>query len=272
MIPFIAPAGAALLKLAGGTAAIGGAGLGAYGLSQIPNSIKEGILSQGPNDPSDPTKFKTNPLQNLLIDEENLSNEYFKRQQTRLFNNDREVRKRAILLGQKAEDIGTRSAGAYLADTKEEAERLETNKLLKDQLLGMKDGTSYYAALGEKPTGGQLRQAILTASEDDPLSVRGSALESRERLTEDRKIAAENRAEEKRRYNTDRLDLLERQLRQDRNRSEDRKSEFQLNQMQYDLQNRRLDMQEARNFRNDRQKAIMQIVQGMRSMGNAFTY
>ena len=140
MIPFIAPAGAALLKLAGGTAALSGAGLGVYGLSQIPNSIKEGILSQGPNDPSDPTKFKTNPLQNLLIDEENLSNEYFKRQQTRLYNNDAEVRRRANLLGQTAKDIGTRSSGAYLADTKEEAERLTNNKELTKQLQGMDGG------------------------------------------------------------------------------------------------------------------------------------
>ena len=85
-IPFIAPAGMALLKLAGGTAAAGGVAAGAYGLSQIPESIKEGILSSGPNDPSDPTKFKTNPLQNLLIDEEYLSDEYFKRQQNRLYN------------------------------------------------------------------------------------------------------------------------------------------------------------------------------------------
>ena len=272
MLPLLAPAGMALLKLAGGTAALSGAGLGAYGLSQIPNSIKEGILSQGPNDTSDPTKFKTNPLQNLLIDEENLSNEYFKRQQTRLFNNDADVRKRAVLLGQSAKDIGTRSAGSYLADTKEEADRLKTIKSLEEQLSGISGGDSYRAALGDKPTKAKLRQAILKASENDPLNPRGAALEAREIRDADRKIAAENRTEEIRRYNTNRLDLLEQALRQDRNRSEDRKADFNLNQMQYDLQNRRLDMQEASEIRNKRNQAIMQIVQGMRSMGNAFTF
>ena len=48
--------------------------------------------------------------------------------------------------------------------------------------------------------------------------------------------------------------------------------EFQIQQMQVGLENRRLDMQEARNFRQDRQKAIMQIMQGFQQMGNAFTF
>jgi hypothetical protein len=120
-------------------------------------------------------------------------------------------------------------------------------------------------SFGGKPSLAQLNTANAAATNTDPYGDRQTGIYNR--------TQAENaRLEEIRRYNTDRLDLLQQQLRQDRNRSEDRKSEFQLNQMQYDLQNRRLDMQEARNFRNDRQKAIMQIVQGMRSMGNAFTY
>tara|TARA_B100001564_G_scaffold153690_1_gene129061 strand:- start:887 stop:1735 length:849 start_codon:yes stop_codon:yes gene_type:complete len=120
-------------------------------------------------------------------------------------------------------------------------------------------------SLGGKPSLAQLRTANTAATNTDPYGARQTGIYNR--------TQAENaRLEETRRYNTERLDLLEQQLRQDRNRSEDRKSEFQLNQMQYDLQNRRLDMQEARNFRNDRQKAIMQIVQGMRSMGNSFMY
>lgn len=120
-------------------------------------------------------------------------------------------------------------------------------------------------SLGGKPSLAQLRSANTAATNTDEFGERGSAIYNR-------RIAEENRLEETRRYNTERLDLLRQQLRQDRNRSEDRKAEFQLNQMQYDLQNRRLDMQEARNFRLDRQKAIMQIVEGMRSMGNAFAY
>jgi len=61
-------------------------------------------------------------------------------------------------------------------------------------------------------------------------------------------------------------------MRQDKNTEANRAQQFQIQQMQYGLENRRLDMQEARNFRNDRQKAIMQIVQGMRAMGNSFAY
>ena len=121
------------------------------------------------------------------------------------------------------------------------------------------------ASLGRNPSLADLRTANATATNTDEFGERGSAIYNR-------RVAEANRLEETRRYNTDRLDLLRQQLRQDRNRSEDRKAEFQLNQMQYDLQNRRLDMQEARNYRLDRQKAIMQIFQGMKAMGNAFAY
>lgn len=266
VLPLIAPAGAALLKLAGGTAALSGAGLGAYGLSQIPNSIKEGILSQGPNDPSDPTKFKTNPLQNLLIDEENLSNEYFKRQQTKLYNNDAEVRKRANLLGQTAKDIGTRSAGAYLADTKEEAERITTNKDLTKQLQGMDGGYAIYAGLGENPTNAMLRQGIIKADKQDPYGGGRGTLMRQEQIARDEKV------ENRRRFDVQRMDRLEDLLREQRNRTADRQDQRDLNRMQFDLQNRRLDMQEARDYRLDRQKAIMQIVQGFKQMGQAFAY
>ena len=43
-------------------------------------------------------------------------------------------------------------------------------------------------------------------------------------------------------------------------------------QMERQLAERRLDLQEARDFRKDRQAAIMQIMQGFRQMGNAFAY
>jgi hypothetical protein len=265
MIQFIAPAGMALLKAAGVTSVLGGAGLGAYGLSQIPNSIKEGILKQGPNDPSDPTKFKTNPLQNLLIDEENLSNEYFKREQERLFNNNKDVRKRAILLGQSAKDIGTRTAGAYLADTKEEAERLTTNKNLREQLSAIEDGDSYLAALGDKPSNTKLRQAIIEASGKDLSTARGSALEAK-------RIADETRTEERRRYNTDRLDQNQLLMLQQQNLMADREDRRLDRQMERELAERRLEMQEARDFRKDRQMAIMQIMKGLQGMGQAFSF
>lgn len=69
-----------------------------------------------------------------------------------------------------------------------------------------------------------------------------------------------------------RADTLAEQMRRDKNTEANRAQQFQIQQMQLGLDNRRLDMQEARNFRNDRQKAIMQIVQGMQAMGNSFAY
>ena len=70
----------------------------------------------------------------------------------------------------------------------------------------------------------------------------------------------------------DRADLLRRQIRQDKNTELNRQQQFQIQQMQYGLENRRLDMQEARNFRNDRMKAIAQIMQGMQAATNSFAY
>ena len=81
-------------------------------------------------------------------------------------------------------------------------------------------------------------------------------------------------AAEKKEYRIerDRLDLLKQQLQRDKNAQLDRQDQFRLNQMQYDLQNRRLNMQEARNTRNDRNKAIMQILSGFTEMNRSFRY
>lgn len=266
MIPLIAPAGMALLKLAGGTAALSGAGLGVYGLSQIPGAVEEGILKAGPNDPDDPTKFKTNPLQDWLIDEGKLSDKYFKRQQNRLYRNDPKVRARLNLLGQKKTDIGFREADAYLADTKEEAERLTTNKNLTKELQGMSEGGAIYAELGKNPTNAQLRRAIKKADERDRFGGGRGTLIAQEQ------IAADNRAEEKRRYNLERLDQNQLLMLQQQNAMADREDRRLDRQMQNRLNERRLDLQEARDFRKDRQMAIMQIVKGFREMGNAFAY
>jgi len=244
----LAPAGMSLLKLLGRTAAVSGAGLGLYGLSEIPSAVEEGILKAGPNDPDDPTKFKTNPLQNLLIDKDKLSDKYFKRQQNDLYRNDSDVRERVKLLGQKKADIGFREADAYLADTQEEAERLTTNKNLTKELQGMVGGGALYAGLGDKPTNAMLRRAITQADSMDRYGGgRGTLIAQEESRLEDL-------------------------LRSERNRAADRRDERDLNRMQFDLQNRKLDMEEARNYRLDRQKAIMQIMQGFKQMGNAFAY
>ena len=85
-------------------------------------------------------------------------------------------------------------------------------------------------------------------------------------------IARDEKAENRRRFDVQRMDRLEDLLRQQKNRTADRQDQRDLNRMQFDLQNRRLDMQEARDYRLDRQKAIMQIVQGFKQMGQAFAY
>jgi|5B_taG_2_1085324.scaffolds.fasta_scaffold25614_3 hypothetical protein len=49
-------------------------------------------------------------------------------------------------------------------------------------------------------------------------------------------------------------------------------NQMQLQMMQQDYNNRRLDLQEARDFRRERQAAIMQIMKGFSEMGKAFAY
>lgn len=93
---------------------------------------------------------------------------------------------------------------------------------------------------------------------------------------EDRKIAIKDRDDIWKRQDAKegrlRADTLRQQIRQDKQTEANRAQQFQIQQMQLGLENRRLDMQEARNFRQDRQKAIMQIMQGFQQMGNAFAY
>jgi len=255
--PLIAPAGMALLKLAGGTAAAGGLAAGAYGLSQIPESIKEGILSSGPNDPSDPTKFKTNPLQNLLIDEENLKGEYFKRQQNDLYANNSDIRNRINLLGLTEKDIGTRSAGAFLADTKEKADKINEKKDLAKALKAMPYGVELAAGLGEDPTVGQYNQAIQQASEKDPYGARGSLIEADKRRNK-------NETKEQSRY----LDLMEQQLANRQFQQSQAQNNFQLQMGQMGMNNRRLDIENARSNRRDQREALALILQGLGNVSN----
>ena len=106
------------------------------------------------------------------------------------------------------------------------------------------------------------RLRIKGENETNRLRIRGEA------LSDQATIFARQDAKEARQ----RADLLREQMRRDKQTEANRSQQFQIQQMQLGLENRRLDMQEARNFRNDRNKAIMQIVQGMQAMGNAFAY
>jgi len=251
MFPVIAPAGMALLKLAGGTAAAGGVAAGVYGLSQIEESIKEGILKSGPNDPSDPTKFKTNPIQDLLIDEENLSNEYFKRQQNRLYNNNSKVRERVNQLGLTEKDIGTKSPAAFLADTKEKSEKLTTNKELKNVIEAMPGGPAKIIELGESPTTAMLRQAATDLDIEDKYGGGRGTLMARDKQQQSRYIDTLNR------------DLANRQLEQ-----MTAQNNFDLQMGQLGMNNRRLDMENARRNRSDQRATLELLLRGMRNVSN----
>ena len=74
------------------------------------------------------------------------------------------------------------------------------------------------------------------------------------------------------RYNLERLDQNQLLMLQQQNLMADREDRRLDRQMENRLNERRLDMQEARDFRKDRQMAIMQIVKGLQGMGNAFSF
>lgn len=75
-----------------------------------------------------------------------------------------------------------------------------------------------------------------------------------------------------RRYNLERLDQNKLLMLQQQNLMADREDRRLDRQMENRLAERRLDMQEARDFRKDRQMAIMQIVKGLQGMGQAFAF
>lgn len=106
------------------------------------------------------------------------------------------------------------------------------------------------------------RLHIKGENETDRLRIRNEGLADQARIFA-RQDAKESRL---------RADTLRQQMRRDKQTEANRAQQFQIQQMQLGLDNRRLDMQEARNFRNDRQKAIMQIMSGFKEMGNAFAY
>ena len=75
-----------------------------------------------------------------------------------------------------------------------------------------------------------------------------------------------------RRYNLERLDQNKLLMLQQQNLMADREDRRLDRQMENRLAERRLDMQEARDFRKDRQMAILQIVRGLQGMGQAFSF
>lgn len=99
-----------------------------------------------------------------------------------------------------------------------------------------------------------------------------------EKAVADIKLAAKTtfnspeKIEERRRYNAGRYDQNQLLMLRQRNLMADREDARLDRQMERELAERRLDLQEARDFRKDRQMAIMQIMKGLQGMGQAFAF
>lgn len=103
----------------------------------------------------------------------------------------------------------------------------------------------------------------------------GTAQKATNKETAEQKIQDELERREGRednKYNLERLDQNQLLMLQQQNLMADREDRRLDRQMENRLNERRLDMQEARDFRKDRQMAIMQIVKGLQGMGNAFSF
>ena len=261
MIPLILPAGAALAKLAGGIGAAGALGAaGAYGISRIGPSIEEDILKSAPNDPDDPAglKYKTNPIQDFFINEQELGNKFYKRQRNDLYKNDAKVRERLTQLGLTKEALGQRSSDVFLADTKKESKRLDDIEDLKNQIEGMDGGAAKLASLPDNPTKAMLKKAVISLDKVDRYGGGRGTLIAAEK---DRDFL---RRQEASRY-TDRLEglLADRQFQQSQ-----AQNNYQLQLGQMNMNNRRLDMENARSNRRDQREALALLLQGLGNVTN----
>jgi len=146
---------------------------------------------------------------------------------------------------------------------------------------GNNEGDETTAAATQRTTQRELQLKALQDAAGAGVDIRGLGNASASEIKNAKRLFDEGEAEKKQlkifarqdqKEARLRADTLRQQMRQDAQIEANRAAQFQIQQMQFGLENRRLDMQEARNFRNDRQKAIMQIMQGFKQMGNAFAY
>ena len=96
--------------------------------------------------------------------------------------------------------------------------------------------------------------------------ISGMLRQKREKKEEEERTRVQNEKERLEGRSDKYLMLQQQNLMADR---EDRRLD---RQMERQLAERRLDIQEARDFRKDRQMAIMQIVKGLQGMGQAFAF
>lgn len=285
MIQFIAPAGMGLLKLGGATAAVGGTGAAiSQGALSIPGArnlfgLTAEDIARGENyDLNDPSTYRDDIGDYLRSIFTGVSTKDVKdkarEQAIKRVNQGLRTRYEAIKTGYE-------TLGLKAPDEKE----FQYGR-------GNNEGTETTAAADQRTTQRELQLQALQDAAGSGVDVSGlansspSAIKNAQRLylkdekeSEYQKRRGENLADQARIFARQdakearlRADTLRQQMRRDAQTEANRAQQFQIQQMQLGLENRRLDMQEARNFRQDRQKAIMQIVQGLQQMGSAFAY
>ena len=280
MLPLVTAAGMGLLKLGGATAAVGGTTAAlSQGVLNIPGArnllgATASDIAKGESyDLNDPSSYRDDIgdyLRSIFTGvstdqvKEAAKQQAIKRVNQGLKPSYERVRTGYKKLGLEAPDI---SEFQYKGTEGTDASRFRAEDRL-GQLKALQDanaaGVNIAGLANASPSAinNAVRLHQKREAEADRLKIRN------EGLADQARIFARQDAKEARL----RADTLREQMRRDKQTEANRAQEFQIQQMQLGLENRRLDMQEARNFRNDRHKAIMQIVQGMRSMGSAFAY
>ena len=285
VLPLVTAAGMGLLKLGGATAAVGGTGAAiSQGVLSIPGArnllgaTASDIAKGEIYDLNDPSSYRDDigdHLRSLFTGiSTNEVKEKARAQAIKKVNQGLRTRYDAIKTGYE-------TLGLKAPDEKE----FQYGR-------GNNEGTETTAAADQRTTQRELQLQALQDAAGSGVDVSGlansspSAIKNAQRLhlkdekeTEYQRRRGENLADQAMIFARQdakearlRADTLREQMRRDKQTEANRAQQFQIQQMQLGLENRRLDMQEARNFRNDRQKAIMQIMAGFREMGNAFAY
>ena len=280
MLPLVTAAGMSLLKLGGATAAVGGTTAAlSQGVLSIPGArnllgATASDIAKGESyDLNDPSSYRddiNDYLRSLFTGvstdqvKEAAKQQAIKRVNQGLKPSYERVRTGYKKLGLEAPDI---SEFQYQGTEGTDASSFRAEDRL-GQLKALQDANAAGVDIAGLANASQsaIRNAITSHRE-----AKTEALYQKregERKKEQAEIFARQDAKEARL----RADTMRQQIRRDEQAEANRAMEFQIQQMQLGLENRRLDMQEARNFRQDRQKAIMQIMQGFQQMGNAFAY
>ena len=280
VLPLVTAAGMGLLKLGGATAAVGGTGAAiSQGVLSIPGArnllgATASDIAKGESyDLNDPSSYRDDigdHLRSIFTGvstdqvKEAAKQQSIKRVNQGLKPSYERVRTGYKKLGLEAPDI---SEFQYKDTEGTDASRFRAEDRL-GQLKALQDasasGVNIAGLANASPSA--IRNAITTHQEEKTEA--NYQRRRGESLADQATIFARQDAKEARL----RADTLRQQMRRDKQTEANRAQQFQIQQMQLGLENRRLDMQEARNFRQDRQKAIMQIMQGFQQMGSAFAY